>query len=46
VLQAIPTRLADLLRENVVMYSDGGGKVLAALKPILAVDHLARFFMG
>jgi RNA polymerase sigma-70 factor (ECF subfamily) len=41
-----PTRLGHLLREDAVMYSDGGGKVLAALNPILGRDHIARFFTG
>jgi RNA polymerase sigma-70 factor (ECF subfamily) len=41
-----PARLADLLREDAVMYSDGGGKVLAALNPIFGGDHIARFFTG
>lgn len=41
-----PTRMANLLREDAVMYSDGGGKVLAALNPILGVDRVARFFTG
>lgn len=41
-----PARLADLLREDAVMYSDGGGKVAAALIPIFGGDHIARFFAG
>ena len=28
------------------MYADGGGKVLAALNPILGGEHIARFFAG
>lgn len=41
-----PARLAGLLREDAVMYSDGGGKVLAAPNPILGGDRIARFFAG
>ena len=41
-----PSQLAELLREDAVMYSDGGGKVAAALNPIVGADHIARFFVG
>jgi RNA polymerase sigma-70 factor (ECF subfamily) len=28
------------------MYSDGGGKVQAALKPVEGADRVSRFFLG
>ena len=36
----------ELLKENVTTYSDGGGKVKAALKPIIGKTHCTRFFTG
>jgi RNA polymerase sigma-70 factor (ECF subfamily) len=41
-----PARLTELLRQDAVMYSDGGGKASAALNPIVGADHIARFFAG
>lgn len=38
--------LKRLLRDEVVMYSDGGGARLAALNPIHGADRVARFFLG
>ncbi|MBB5350779.1 RNA polymerase sigma-70 factor (ECF subfamily) [Haloferula luteola] len=41
--------MADLLRlltEDAVLYSDGGGKVRAALLPIRGADRIARMFIG
>ena len=38
--------LSRLLAADVVLYSDGGGKVAAALNPILGADHVGRFFAG
>ncbi len=38
--------LADLLAEDVVFYSDGGGKALAALNPIRGRDSVSRFVLG
>lgn len=38
--------LSQLLTEDVVLYSDGGGKVSAALRPILGPSKVARFFVG
>ena len=38
--------LVQLLAADAVLYSDGGGKVAAALAPILGADHIARFFLG
>lgn len=41
-----PSRLTAILRDDAVLYSDGGGKVRAALNPIFTADHIARFFTG
>jgi RNA polymerase sigma-70 factor (ECF subfamily) len=38
--------LARLLAEDAMMQSDGGGKRLAALRPIIGRDKIARFFIG
>jgi RNA polymerase sigma-70 factor, ECF subfamily len=38
--------LVEILAEDAVLYSDGGGKVAAALAPIRGADHIARFFLG
>jgi RNA polymerase sigma-70 factor, ECF subfamily len=38
--------LVQLLAADAVLYSDGGGKVAAALAPIRGADHIARFFLG
>ena len=38
--------LVSLLAEEVVLYSDGGGKQRAALNPIYGPDHVARFLVG
>ncbi len=38
--------LARLLAEDAVLYSDGGGKRLAALNPIYGRDKIARFLAG
>jgi RNA polymerase sigma-70 factor (ECF subfamily) len=41
-----PSQLMSLLREDVVLRSDGGGKTAAALNPIYGADKVARFFAG
>lgn len=38
--------IAKLLANDAVLYSDGGGKRLAALNPIAGSDRIARFFTG
>ena len=38
--------LVELLSNDVTIYSDGGGKAPAALRPIEGVDRVARFFIG
>lgn len=39
-------KLTALLTEDAVLYSDGGGKRLAALNPIVGCDRIARFVLG
>jgi RNA polymerase sigma-70 factor, ECF subfamily len=38
--------LVQLLSDDAVVYSDGGGKVPAARVPIVGVDRVARLFLG
>jgi RNA polymerase sigma-70 factor (ECF subfamily) len=38
--------LLSLLTQDIVLYSDGGGKVQAALNPIYGPDKVARFIFG
>ena len=38
--------LLDLLAPDVVAWSDGGGKVQAALRPLEGADHVARWVLG
>ncbi|GIV60771.1 MAG: DNA-directed RNA polymerase sigma-70 factor [Rhodothermaceae bacterium] len=38
--------LLDLLGEDAVLYTDGGGKVAAALKPVHSASRIARFFLN
>ena len=38
--------LVQLLSEDAVAYSDGGGKATAARNPILGARNVARFFLG
>ena len=39
-------QLAELLREDAVAITDGGGRKFAALNPITGADKVARFFIG
>ena len=39
-------RLGALLAEEAVLVSDGGGKAIAALRPILGRDRIVRFLLG
>jgi RNA polymerase sigma-70 factor (ECF subfamily) len=41
-----PQGLMSLLAEDVSLFSDGGGQVTAARKPIHGADHVARFLTG
>ena len=38
--------LVSMLADDVTLYSDGGGKVTAALNPIYGLDRVSRFFLG
>ncbi|NBC17605.1 MAG: RNA polymerase sigma-70 factor [Bacteroidetes bacterium] len=38
--------LLDVLADDVTLTTDGGGKVLAALRPIVTSDKVARFMLG
>jgi RNA polymerase sigma-70 factor (ECF subfamily) len=38
--------LASVLREDVGMWSDGGGKVIAARRPVLGRDEVVKFVVG
>jgi RNA polymerase sigma-70 factor (ECF subfamily) len=40
------TALQRILAEDVVLYTDGGGKRVAALNPIRGADKVLRFFAG
>lgn len=40
------TGLMALLADDVVQYSDGGGKVHAARKPVAGAEKVARFLLG
>jgi RNA polymerase sigma-70 factor (ECF subfamily) len=39
-------RVLDLLVEDAVVYSDGGGRVKAAGRPIRSAGHVSRFLVG
>src|SRR4051812_38299152 len=39
-------QLAELLREDAVAITDGGGRKTAARHPIVGADKIARFFIG
>jgi RNA polymerase sigma-70 factor (ECF subfamily) len=41
-----PAKLMALFKEDVVLYSDGGGKAAAALNPIFGASRAARFIAG
>ncbi|CAG7628663.1 ECF RNA polymerase sigma factor SigJ [Paenibacillus solanacearum] len=49
-LQAVDTgdveQFLHLLTEDAVLLSDGGGKVRAAMRPILGADRVAAFLLG
>jgi RNA polymerase sigma-70 factor (ECF subfamily) len=40
------SQLLNMLREDALLYSDGGGKTQAALNPIFGRDRVASFFAG
>jgi RNA polymerase sigma-70 factor (ECF subfamily) len=39
-------RMMEMLAPDVTLWSDGGGKIRAALRPILGPDHVARWILG
>jgi RNA polymerase sigma-70 factor (ECF subfamily) len=41
-----PSAITPFLANDVILYSDGGGKAPAALKPIYGADKVARFTAG
>ena len=41
-----PKQISVLLASDVVLYSDGGGRALAALRPIYGADKVMRFTVG
>jgi RNA polymerase sigma-70 factor (ECF subfamily) len=41
-----PSQLTALLSEDAVLYTDGGGKVSAALNPIFGAARVVRFLIG
>ncbi|MDX5366104.1 MAG: RNA polymerase sigma factor SigJ [Alphaproteobacteria bacterium] len=43
---ADPQALIDCMSDDVVFYSDGGGKVLAALNPLYGARNVSRFLLG
>jgi RNA polymerase sigma-70 factor, ECF subfamily len=43
---ANPEELAALFAPDVIAYTDGGGRVAAALNPIYGVDKVVRFIVG
>lgn len=45
-LEADAEKLAALFAPEVIVYTDGGGRVLAALNPIYGPDKSARFIAG
>jgi RNA polymerase sigma-70 factor, ECF subfamily len=41
-----PKQIFDLFANDVVLYSDGGGRATAALRPIYGADKVTRFTLG
>ncbi|SDW79009.1 RNA polymerase sigma-70 factor [Paenibacillus sp. CF384] len=39
-------QLLSVVRADAVLYSDGGGKVKAAIRPILGAERIAAYFFG
>jgi len=38
--------LIEMLSSDAIAYADGGGKVVAALKPVVGADHVAKYILG
>lgn len=41
-----PEAILACMKEDAVFYSDGGGKVLAALNPLFGAEKIMRFWLG
>lgn len=41
-----PEKLAQLLKDDIILYSDGGGKAAATMRPLLGATHIIKFLMG
>ncbi|MDQ0892434.1 RNA polymerase sigma-70 factor (TIGR02957 family) [Paenibacillus sp. V4I9] len=39
-------QLLNIVKTDAILYSDGGGKVKAAVKPIMGAERIAMFFSG
>lgn len=39
-------QVMEFLHQDAILVSDGGGKALAALQPIVGADKISRFFVG
>jgi RNA polymerase sigma-70 factor (ECF subfamily) len=46
VLSGDTSALRRVLADDAVLFPDGGGKVVSALRPILGADRVARFVLG
>jgi RNA polymerase sigma-70 factor (ECF subfamily) len=46
ILEEDEQKLIDAVTEDVILYSDGGGKVAANINPIYGADKMARFVKG
>jgi RNA polymerase sigma factor (sigma-70 family) len=44
--QGDPSALRSMLAENAVVKSDGGGKVVSFINPIVGIDRVVRMFAG
>ncbi|QDU31720.1 ECF RNA polymerase sigma factor SigJ [Anatilimnocola aggregata] len=40
------TGIVQLLSDDIVIFSDGGGKATAAVRPVVGVNHVSRFLQG
>lgn len=40
------SEILALLKKDAIYYSDGGGKVTAATRPVYGAEYIARFFLG
>ncbi|MBO0992954.1 hypothetical protein [Bacillus sp. SD088] len=40
------SEILALLKKDAIYYSDGGGKVTAAIRPVYGAEYISRFFLG